>query len=561
MASQGTFNLAFGETLMKKRWILEAAGAMLLFLLPFFWDLMIPGSLSLLHHVLPMKTLVEGIVLDMLGFFILGVVLLALLSRLSPLTYRMAAAALAGFVIWRATVIGFGFLRLWLENQSTAHLQMQQPSVLNWIAITPLKYSHQLLIAIPLFLIVIVFVRPSIASHTISFVRLGLAAFSFSLLWMVPQLLYFGFVLQANPSSGNSSVSKQSHSGERVVWILLDELSYNLVFDHPSAGQQFPNLQSLRSHSTSFGNIQAFGSYSDRIIPSILAGREIERIRATSDGSFSFVDQADNQWTPYDPKKTLFGLAQDNGWNPGVAGSEIPYCRIFRDELTACSWLSVPLPIEVWTPTENTSIRSSALAIPRAFIADFTLGTNGTKTRTIERTILGYRSILEKSKELIQDDRIRFVFLHIPVPHPPGIYNRNTHQLVVGGNYLDNLTLADDTLGTLLGEIEETASSDQTTIIVSSDHSWRIPIWRSDRDWTPEEENVSQGRFDKRPVFLVHFPNQNSGKDILSPVPELVEHDIVASILQGKMKSSEDLNAALISFSQTSVPSNVKSAH
>jgi len=112
-----------------------------------------------------------------------------------------------------------------------------------------------------------------------------------------------------------------------------------------------------------------------------------------------------------------------------------------------------------------------------------------------------------------------------------------------GGTYLDNLVLSDDTLGTLLKEIDGSPSASRTTVIVSSDHSWRIPIWRTARDWSAEEEHVSGGRFDNRPVLMIHFPGQNSGDDLNSVQSELLEHDIIAGMLLGKMNNSGDLAA------------------
>ena len=57
---------------------------------------------------------------------------------------------------------------------------------------------------------------------------------------------------------------------------------------------------------------------------------------------------------------------------------------------------------------------------------------------------------MKNAGELLRDQRIRFAFLHMPIPHPPGIYDRTTHQLSSHGDYLDNLVLADETLGALM---------------------------------------------------------------------------------------------------------------
>jgi hypothetical protein len=99
-------------------------------------------------------------------------------------------------------------------------------------------------------------------------------------------------------------------------------------------------------------------------------------------------------------------------------------------------------------------------------------------------------------------------------------------------------------------EIGGTASADRTTVIVSSDHSWRVRLWRAAPGWTHEEEQISQGHFEPRPVFLVHFPGETSGYEVRAPMTEMVEHDIIASVLKGEMKTPEDLDAFLRSSRQ-----------
>ena len=149
------------------------------------------------------------------------------------------------------------------------------------------------------------------------------------------------------------------------------------------------------------------------------------------------------------------------------------------------------------------------------------------------------------ASKLIRDGQLLFVFIHLPVPHPPGFYDRNSHQLSARGNYLDNLVLADDTLQQIQLEIAQTPWAADTTLIISSDHSWRIPIWRNQPGWTAEEERVSGGVFDTRPVFVIHFPGQIEGTAITAKESELLEHDIVAAMLDGKVDSPESLNRFL----------------
>jgi membrane-anchored protein YejM (alkaline phosphatase superfamily) len=120
------------------------------------------------------------------------------------------------------------------------------------------------------------------------------------------------------------------------------------------------------------------------------------------------------------------------------------------------------------------------------------------------------------------------------VPHPPGIYDRRTETLREGGTYIDNLALSDKVLSELMRTLNATTLAPQTTVIVCSDHSWRLPIWRQRAEWTKEEEVASHGNFDTRPVLMIHFPGQESEQVVTSPFEAIRIHEIIQQMLRGE---------------------------
>ena len=50
-------------------------------------------------------------------------------------------------------------------------------------------------------------------------------------------------------------------------------------------------------------------------------------------------------------------------------------------------------------------------------------------------------AIMPQAEALIRDQSIGFVFIHLPVPHPPGIYDRRAGHQRPTGTYIDNLAL------------------------------------------------------------------------------------------------------------------------
>ena len=160
-----------------------------------------------------------------------------------------------------------------------------------------------------------------------------------------------------------------------------------------------------------------------------------------------------------------------------------------------------------------------------------------------------YFDVMTQSASLLRDQRIRFVMLHLPVPHTPGIYDRGRRTLDAGGNYIDNLALSDVTLGTLIKVIRSTPDASQTSVIVSSDHSWRVDDWKKLSDWTAEEARLSGERFDTRPVLMVHLPGSEEGQVVSQPVSAMIVHPILKAVLRGELRSSGDI-AALVAREQ-----------
>jgi hypothetical protein len=513
---------------MKMRTALEGIGAALL-LFPYYLPFLAPSNLPVYYHGLPVTNLIGGLLVDLLGVAILATGFLVAVQHLPPTIRRVVEALFAGLMLWRIVDIA---IRL-LNNPDYP--------IFWWGYVRKQSYIVILLLSG-----ILAYFLPRITQPAVRAVRLVIAAFAFSALWIVPQLLHLALVRQPVQSTAPNHLSAFTSSGsnQRIIWILFDELSYDQTFDHPAPGMKLPNFDRLHTGSVSFSNLKPAGFYTERIIPSLFLGHRIDQIRSTVDGDLWYKDESQHRWLAYDPNATLFGLAQRGGWNTGVDGWFIPYCHILASVLNVCSWEHINfqiLPMEAYGASEEKSILANAATLPNMFLAKLT----NRETAPENAHIQEYRNVVARAHALIENNQVNFVFLHIPTPHPLGIYDRRHHMLRPGGTYLDNLVLADDTLGALLKEIDATPSASRTTVIVSSDHSWRIPLWRPAEGWSAEEERASRGRFDDRPVLLIHFPGQNSGNDVNSAQPELLEHDIIAGMLLGKLNNSDDLAAFL----------------
>jgi hypothetical protein len=521
---------------MKGRWILEASGIALLLSLPYFAQILFPGHLYIYHHHRHLEHLLSGLLVAMAEILLIALGLIAFFHYIiSSRPRAIAAAAFSTLLVVRG-IDGIIFIcQQWYEGLNRDLTEGAAPPSSVLAGAFHLWAGWPLRLGLFVAVTALACWRPSVTQRFVRATRFTVAGLAFCLLWIVPQVLYFAY---GTKSTGRVRASVNPPSSKQIIWILFDELSYKLAFEQPPPGVDLKNFRNLRSESVSFANVQAAGFYTDRIIPSLIAGKKIDEIRSDADRGLLYLN-SEHHWVRYDQNQSLFGLAHAAGWNSAVVGWFNPYCRIFSSVLDSCMWEpdELSLVLESAGASEHKSALANAQILVRAFLtADLPSESQDASTR-----IAVYQKLMTRATDLIRQREYDFIFIHLSAPHPPGFYNRKTHEFCGCGNYIDNLQLADDSLGQLEDEIKHSPQADQTTLIVSSDHSWRVPLWSGWGTWTAEEQRISQGAFDSRPAFLVHFPGQTSAIDIAEPQPELVEHDIIASMLQNKLQSPNDL--------------------
>jgi hypothetical protein len=275
-----------------------------------------------------------------------------------------------------------------------------------------------------------------------------------------------------------------------------------------------------------FSDLKPAGYYTDRVIPAFFLGTPVDNIRSDLDGEPQVKLAGNRRWQAFDAHATLFSDAQRLGWTTGVVGWYNPYCRILAGTLNYCFWRMGDGQSDGAMPDH------SAWQNAMAPLVELGRGLKHEPGFAQEKHVQDQAAIMPEAKALIRDQSIGFVFIHLPVPHPPGVYDRR-HQRATG-SYIDNLALADKSLGELMGTLSGTALAAKATVIVCSDHSWRVPMWRSTSLWTKEDEAASRGRFDPRPVLMIHFPGQQSEQDVTEPFDEIRIHEMIQRMLRGR---------------------------
>jgi hypothetical protein len=99
---------------------------------------------------------------------------------------------------------------------------------------------------------------------------------------------------------------------------------------------------------------------------------------------------------------------------------------------------------------------------------------------------------------------------------------------------MDNLALADRTLGSLMAILQQSPRWKETTVIVQGDHSWRIMLWDWLPAWTEDDDQASRSEFDPRPALLIHNAGQTQPETDGRALSLLFVHDALEDVLQGK---------------------------
>jgi hypothetical protein len=332
----------------------------------------------------------------------------------------------------------------------------------------------------------------------------------------------------------------------RVIWILLDELSYQQVYGERFPGLALPAFDALAGESTVFAHVVPAQIYTERVLPALMTGLPVDEIRSSDDGRrLDLHDPAARRWRRFDPQATIFADALDAGYKTGVVGWFNPYCRILPGVLDTCYWSfrtqREPGRNGDQTVRENLTDELSDL---RERVTHFLSLKWVTLVGDQGEHLEDFRDLLVEGDERLEDGSVGFLLLHMPVPHPGGIYDRKRNEFVTqNASYIDNLALADHYLAHVRALLQARGEWDSSAVIVMGDHSWRTQaVWKGTPFWMAEDEAASHGgQFDDRPAYILKLPHQSQGARIEDTFSALRTRALLQGIVRGQIRSSEDL--------------------
>jgi hypothetical protein len=338
----------------------------------------------------------------------------------------------------------------------------------------------------------------------------------------------------------------ESPGAPHLLWILFDEWDQALTFPERPAGLSLPELD--RFQSQSFRANRAYSPSRATLIsvPSLLTGKIFVQARSTSWNEVMMEYNPGEASVALSKQETIFSVARGCGFNVGIVGWYLPYCRLIP-ECTVCSWYPAMGPLargEYEKPYPVPSMMAQILkrqvkVVPlfkRLGIDDVDAGET-----PMARALHGisYGEIHEALLQAITDPRLNLTFVHVSVPHLPGIYDPSKDAISDDRNntYLGNLRLVDRTVGDIRKALEKAGMWDTSTILLTGDHPLRT-YKGAYQERHPSQRGLTQH---SQVPYLLRMPGESQGVVYDTPINTIVTKDLLIAILNRQVATPRQI--------------------
>lgn len=328
---------------------------------------------------------------------------------------------------------------------------------------------------------------------------------------------------------------------QRLVWIIFDEFDYHAAFQARPASIQMPEFDRLRQESFFANRASSPGGDTMEAMATYLTGRSVTEFKGR--GPRFHAKLASGQTIPLSAQPTVFSQARRLGVDTAVAGWWLPYCQMLAVDLSLCKQVSaVSIRPDNWW--ESLIAQWKLLVYEHWLLTRFTdagrerVPWAGWEFRRDQN--LAYQFMMREALPLVAAPGGRLVLLHFPIPHPLGIYDRERNELslTAPSNSLDNLELADRTLGELRQAMEAAGQWDQTTLVITSDHPLRPKKWEPFSSWTPEERDLIASRPTPLIPLCIKLAGSHAPLEWNQPFNNRSLPSLILATLRGEIRTS-----------------------
>jgi hypothetical protein len=340
----------------------------------------------------------------------------------------------------------------------------------------------------------------------------------------------------------------------RLIWMVFDEFDQRIAFEDRPASLALPEFDRLRSESVTAARAAEIADWTMIALPSLLTGKPIVRFGLVDADDLLLYANGSDKGMSWRQSPSVFSQAREWGVNSALVGWYHPYCRILGDSLVDCfartSGHAPPIVLRelraeeygLWRMTWN------LFEVQWANITDFYRSLEDSQAARIRERYIQRREqqrfleIRDHALSMAARPEIDLLFIHWPIPHPYGIYDRHRAQFSSkdSANYLDNLALADRTLGDLRKTLESSGLWPNTTLLVTSDHGFRPALWEGKIGWNSEMAALEKRETPRRVPLILKLAGQTQAAVFDQPISSLVTHDLTLAVLKGEIRTAAD---------------------
>jgi hypothetical protein len=242
----------------------------------------------------------------------------------------------------------------------------------------------------------------------------------------------------------------------RLVWIVFDELDYELAFPLRPPDVQTPQLDRFRSESVFATQAHPTAHLTSMAFPSFFTGRVVTNFNPHS---------AANVELRFQDGKAAIGRRLQSCLPTADIGNQYRVGRLAQPVLPLHhrspqpmhlgieSLASKPCPLGIRKRACWTSAPRCAFSRRRFRL--LSPGPDPVRQYIIfrEKQIEQFKSTLDEGLKLSVDPKLGVVLIHSLVPHPPGFWDRHQNKFSTSpsANYFDNLEAMDLALGKIRG--------------------------------------------------------------------------------------------------------------
>jgi hypothetical protein len=335
--------------------------------------------------------------------------------------------------------------------------------------------------------------------------------------------------LERTNGAGPAATPHPARPASRVLWFIFDDMDYRLSFPDRPAAIALPEFDRLRGETLFATHAIPPAAYTGRSLPALITGRRIVQATPVGADELRVLFEGSTQPIGWSTQPNVFSRAHGAGYTTGIVGWYHPYCRLFRTSLTSCFWEPFNAARADY-PISKSMLEFIRMTAPPFLRSLFDrVGIRDPDWNT-QYHISSYLRLLDHARDVVVNPDLDLVLVHLPVPHPPFIYDRRQRTYTFAADpqegYLDNLVLADKTLGEIRARLEAAGLWNSAAILVSSDHPWR-------------DSDKFDGQRDPRVPFLLKLPGQTQGVSYERTFGTVLTGDLLLALLRGELKTPE----------------------